>query len=271
MNVSPAWADSSKKGCPQGSAKEICRAMEQAMEAIKESRISSDEVRRIQSVYAERERTLSAMERSDKVNPGYQRLVQECLYRLEHMLNKRFNRPLSECRVLDVGCGCGGLLDWFHKRGVLSQNLLGVDLLPSRIKIARETFPTFTFIEGNAENFDVPDHSFDLVTVFTVFSSILNNVMARNVARSMSRIITNSGAVVWYDMRYPNPWNPHLRAMTKPRIHELFPSFTLELESISLLPPMARRLGQLTDQAYPVLAAIPIFRSHYLGLLRPHG
>jgi hypothetical protein len=107
------------------------------------------------------------------------------------------------------------------------------------------------------------------VLVFTVFSSILDIAMAKSVAQNIGRVLTSRGVVVWYDMRYPNPWNPAIRAMTKSRIRELFPSFELQLEASSLLPPLAYRLGQLTDRAYPLLAAIPFLRSHYVGLLRP--
>jgi hypothetical protein len=97
----------------------------------------------------------------------------------------------------------------------------------------------------------------------------LDSGMARSLARNISRVLASSGAVVWYDMRYPNPWNPNVRAMTKARIQELFPLFELELHPVSLLPPVARHLGRLTERIYPLLASIPILRSHYLGVLRP--
>jgi ubiquinone/menaquinone biosynthesis C-methylase UbiE len=143
-----------------------------------------------------------------------------------------------------------------------------VDLLPNRIRVARETFPAFTFLEGNAERLDFPDGWFDLVSVFTVFSSILDVAMARSVARNIERVLTSRGVVVWYDMRYPNPWNASIRAMTKARIRELFPSFELQLESNTLLPPVAYRLGRVTDRTYPLLTSIPIQRTHYIGLLQ---
>ena len=186
---------------------------------------------------------------------------------LERILSQQFQLPLSQCRVLDVGCGRGGLLDWFYERGVKPENLYGIDLLPHRIRAARETFPAFTFLEGNAEQLAFPDACFDLVSVFTMFSSILDVAMAKNVAQNIARILTSRGAVVWYDMRYPNPWNPTIRAMTKSRIRELFPTFALQLESSTLLPPVAHQLGRLTDRTYPLLASIPILRSHYMGLL----
>jgi len=40
---------------------------------------------------------------------------------------------------------------------------MGVDLLPNRIRIVRETFLAFTFLEGNAEQLAFPDDWFDLV------------------------------------------------------------------------------------------------------------
>lgn len=230
--------------------------------------VSHDEVRRIRSVYSERERKLLGSIKEDEANRGNQHLLHEYRDRLARMLRERFERPLSECRVLDLGCGHGSLLGWFHQQGAPAENLVGVDLLPKRIAIARERYPAFTFVEANAERFNFADASFDLVPVFTVFSSILDRRMASNVASSIRRVLAPHGAVVWYDMRYPNPWNPNLKAMTRARIRELFPSFTLELETISLLPPLARRLGAFTATAYPLLASMPVLRTHYLGLLR---
>lgn len=230
--------------------------------------VSQDEVRRIRGVYSERERKLQGTVKEDGSNRGNQHLLHEYRDHLARVLRDRFDRPLSECRVLDLGCGYGSLLGWFHEQGTPAENLVGVDLLPNRIAIARERFPAFTFVEANAERFDFPGASFDLVPVFTVFSSILDRGMARNVASSIRRVLAPRGAVVWYDMRYPNPWNPNLKAMTKARIGELFPSFTLELETISLVPPLARRLGPFTATAYPLFASIPVLRTHYLGLLR---
>jgi len=243
--------------------------MPMPMEHGDQTDISSREVSRIRSVYRERERVLPRKANPDQTNQGYQWLVREYHDRLERILRERLPGSLSNCRVLDVGCGYGSLLGWLHGLGIPAANLFGVDLIPDRIKIAREMFPDFTFVEGNAERFDFPDDYFDLVPVFTVFSSILDPAMAKNVAQNISRVLVRDGAVVWYDMRYPNPWNPNLRAMTKRRIGELFPSFTLALESISLLPPLARQLGRYTDQVYPLLALPPMLRSHYLGLLSP--
>lgn len=225
----------------------------------------SAEVSRIRSAYDQWERTRAPIVTGD---PSHQLWMHERDRRLARILTERFPRPLSGCRVLDVGCGRGGLLHWFHERSASPRNLFGVDLLAHRISSARETYPDINFIEGSAEELNFPNGSFDLVTAFTVFSSILDVKMAGRVAQEVDRVLARNGAVVWYDMRYPSPRNPNIRAMTKSRIRQLFPSFGLELKPDTLLPPLARLIGR-AGTSYRLLSALPGLQSHYMGLLRP--
>ena len=223
--------------------------------------MNNEEVDRIRSVYARWEPTY------DCSNAGYLRSLGERDDRLRGLLS-RLPHNLTRCRVLDVGCGYGSLLNLFHEQGVPADGLFGIDLLLNRIQVARKRYPSFTLKEGNAEQIDFPDKRFDVVTVFTVFSSILDRGMAESVARNIARVLANGGTIIWYDMRYPNPWNRNVRPITKRRIRELFPSFELQLESLTLLPPLARHLGPATNCIYPLLVKVPVLRSHYLGLLR---
>lgn len=169
--------------------------------------------------------------------------------------------------MLDIGCGHGGVLASLVDLGAPACNLYGIDLLPDRIEAARRAYPDICFACGNAEHLDFPDAYFDLVLLFTVFSSILDDGMAHNVAREACRVLKPGGAVLWYDFRYNNPWNPRVRGITRQQIHQLFPGLEMHLCTITLMPPLARRLGRLTPVLYPLLAAIPPLRTHYLGLL----
>jgi SAM-dependent methyltransferase len=231
--------------------------------------MSESEVSRIHNVYAARAKRLAGSVTADPANPGNLRFREELRRRLTRVLAERFPRPLSACRALDVGCGWGGVLGWLHEAGVPAAGLFGVDLLPASIAVARERFPDFTLRVANAERLEFDDGSFDLVVLCTVFSSIFDQGMAENLAREIDRVLAPGGAVVWYDIRYPNPSNPQVRRITKARVASLFPGYTLELERLTLLPPLARRLGGLTDVAYPVLASIPLLCTHHFGLLRP--
>lgn len=183
------------------------------------------------------------------------------------LLNRSGFFPLANRRILDLGCGAGELLGLFLEWGAKAQNLFGIDLMPDRIHMARENFPACSFQAGNAELLPYPDAEFDLVTVFTVFTSILDRRMAANVSREIARVLSPGGAVLWYDLRRNNPFNKNVRGLSRKRIQELFPSFRMNLESISLLPPLARRLGPLTNVFYDPLAVLPLMRTHLIGLL----
>ena len=224
------------------------------------------EAKRIQQVYEEYRYTRIHLWSS--TNPGNRWILQERSKAVTRLLDKYGFLPLSQKRILEVGCGSGSVLASLVELGAQPENLYGVDLLPDRIEIARQRYPGLHFICGNAEHLEFPDTYFDLVLLFTVFSSILDDGMAHNVAYEVYRVLKPGGAVLWYDFRYDNPWNPHVRGMTKQLIHQFFPNLEVHLLTITLLPPLARRLGRLTPTLYSLLVRIPLLRTHYLGLLR---
>jgi SAM-dependent methyltransferase len=228
---------------------------------------SQHEVERLAQVYRTYRESQAIQEQWDDNNPGNRAILQERQRGIAGILGVHDFLPLTSRRVLEVGCGSGKVLASLQELGARPENLYGVDLLPERIAEARQRYPDLNFQCANAEQLELPDAAFDLVLLFTVFSSILDEQMARNVACEVIRILQPGGAVLWYDFRYDNPRNPNVRGMTKQRIETLFPDFDIRLHAIILLPLLARRLGRLTPVLYPVLAAILPLRTHYLGLL----
>ena len=124
---------------------------------------------------------------------------------------------------------------------------------------------------GSAEQLPYPDRQFDVVIASTVFSSILDGDLAQAIAAEMSRVITEDGVILCYDTRYPNPSNPHTRAIGIRQLRQLFPWAIVRATSVTLLPPLARRLGGLTHIGFGSLHAFPPLRSHYLAELRSTG
>ena len=200
-------------------------------------------------------------------NRGNQAIRQERERKLEQLLRCTGFFPLANQRILDVGCGTGETLAGFEAWGAKPENLFGVDLLPDRIRRAKENFPDITFREANAETLPFGNGFFDLVALFTVFTSIRDPQMARNVSREINRILRPGGAVVWYDFRINNPFNQHVRGISRQGVLTLFPGYDTRLKSVTVLPPLARRAGRLTGLLYPSLAALPFLRSHYAGVL----
>jgi SAM-dependent methyltransferase len=225
------------------------------------------EVDRLQEVYRGYAARGFAQSKWSSTNKGNQAIWDECKLKLRALLWDAGYFPFHSRRVLDVGCGTGDRLATFQDFGARPENLFGVDLIPERIHSARINHPGIAFELGNAEVLPFADGVFDLVTVFTVFTSILDRNMAANVCREIMRVLVSGGGVVWYDVRMCNPMNRNVHGISRKQIQNLFPRFKLRLETVSLLPPLARRLGRLTNLLYSPLCSLPFLRSHYLGVL----
>ena len=228
--------------------------------------VTHHEAKRLAQVYRTYRESRAVQAQWEESNPGNRGILRERERAIRDLLSDHGLLPLTSRKVLEVGCGSGKVLASLLELEARPDNLHGVDVLPERIVEARQSHPDFHFECVNAEKLEFPDASFDLVLVFTVFSSILDERMARNVASEVNRVLCPGGAILWYDFRYNNPRNPNVRGVTRPQIRNLFPGFKMQMQAVTLLPLVARRLGRLTQAVYPVLAAIPFLRTHYLGL-----
>jgi ubiquinone/menaquinone biosynthesis C-methylase UbiE len=226
---------------------------------------ATGEVERIRDVYSGYD--VYAGTKWARDNPGNQAMVRERNEVIERLLRQAGRYPDAASRILDIGCGEGELLGLLVRWGAREANCYGVDLLPARVATATERFPGMQFRVANAETLEFPSASFDLITLFTVFSSILSPNMSSNLAREVARLLRADGCVLIYDFRVPS-FNRHTRAIRRRDVRELFAGYDVRSQSLTLLPPLARRLGRLTRIAYPVLAACPWLRTHNMTLLR---
>jgi len=222
-----------------------------------------NEAERIAGVY--REPALRDGARWDLRNRGNRAILAERRDHMKRVLERQGWLPLGDRKVLDVGCGGGAELAWFRDLG--ASRLTGVDLLPERVEAARNAYPDIDFRVANAEHLEFPDQSFDLVIAFTLFTSILDPQMAANVAHEIQRVLRPRGGLLWYDFRYDNPANKNVKGVGAKRVRELFGDLEGNLDAVTVIPPLVRRLGPLTAAAYPLLASLPPMRSHLLGLL----
>jgi len=135
------------------------------------------------------------------------------------------------------------------------------------VQEARRRHPDLDIRLGDATRLPHPDASVDAVCLFTVLSSILDPDLQTAVAAEVRRVLRPGGHVVWYDLRRDNPRNPQVRGIGASRLRGLFPGFDSDLRSLTLVPPLARRLGPATRPLYPLLARLPWLRTHLLGIL----
>lgn len=201
----------------------------------------------------------------DPANDGYRRMVEDRDRELLALVRRSL--PSSGGRVLDVGCGDGRLAAVVQQSGVELALWTGVDLGPSQVASASSTYPWASFVQASVHQLPLADGSFDVVIASMLFSSLPSSELEHAAVDEIRRVLVPNGWLVWYDLRYPSPGNSSVHAMSRIRLGKLFPGWHSELNSSTLLPPLARRLGHL-DGAYSALHRLPILRSHLVGRLR---
>ena len=229
------------------------------------------EIERIREVYS----TVYKYDSRDRRRTWNPRNIVSVYYRhaRERALIALFNDydiALEDARILDVGCGSGGILRFLISLGASPENLCGLDLMPYRIEKARSISPPqIDWRVGNAEALPYPSQTFDVVSQFTVFSSILDEQVRMRVAREMMRVLKPRGYILWYDMRHTK--SDVTRGVEVSEIRWLFPSCAL-LSLRKLHPVRAARVLNISWLLCELWERAPLVKkTHYLALLQSNG
>src|SRR5437879_10492735 len=95
--------------------------------------------------------------------------------RVLELLRQQGLMPLSDKRILEIGCGSGYWLREFVEWGADAARVAGVDLLRNRIAAAKSQSPrSIQLLRGDGADLPFADARFDVVGQFTVFTSILD-------------------------------------------------------------------------------------------------
>jgi len=187
---------------------------------------------------------------------------------LLRLLRRERATCLAARRILDVGCGKGEWLMDFLSWGVTPEFLSGIDIDQQQIAEAARRLPKADLRVGNAAELPWPDASFDIVLQATLFSSILNADFRKAIADEMIRVTKPGGLILWYDLRFDNPWNPSVRGIRTGEIKKLFRGCVLTVKSTTLLPPLARKVVPVSWMAALLLEKVPLLRTHLLACIR---
>lgn len=202
----------------------------------------------------------------DPQNPGNARMMRDRDRALVDLLRRSL--PEASGRVLDLGMGDGRLAKVAQAAGLPIRSWTGVDLDPGAVAAASAAIPWADFVEAAADRLPFDADAFDVIVTSTLFSSLPSIELENAVASEIGRVLLPSGWLIWYDLQRSNPWNRQVHGLGHPVIRRLFPGWDAELRPMTLLPPLARRLGPLTQGVYGPLERIPLLRSHLVGRLR---
>jgi ubiquinone/menaquinone biosynthesis C-methylase UbiE len=106
--------------------------------------------------------------------------------------------------VLELGCGIGVDLLSFAKNGA---KVTGLDLTPKHLELAKQLFITYgqngEFIEGDAENLNIPSESIDIVYSFGVLHHTPNIIKA---VAEIYRVLKPGGQAI-VGLYHKNSWH----------------------------------------------------------------
>jgi SAM-dependent methyltransferase len=175
---------------------------------------------------------------------------------------------IKTMKVLEIGCGGGGNILQFLRWGFPPENIKGNELMPNRCAQACHRLPAAVeIIEGDALGLRLPEDSFDIVLVSTVFTSILDETFRARLAKKIWSLVRPAGAVLWYDFIYNNPSNPDVTGIPRRRVLELFPEARALSRKTTLAPPIARFVCRVHPVFYSLFNLLPFLRTHLAAWL----
>lgn len=220
---------------------------------------------RLRSEYAERAKNV-APGRYSLFNPAQLFAMQSRQRAVLQCLKQNGFHSLADLRILELGCGAGGVLLETLSFGAAAGRLHGADLLFERLLAARQPLASLPLVCADGQCLPYAPASFDLTMQFTAFSSVLDDEVRRNMAREMLRVTRPGGLILWYDF-WLNPANRQTRGIRPNEIRALFSGCSFQFRRITLAPPIARRLVPLSWTLCLLLENLKIFNTHYLVVI----
>lgn len=225
-----------------------------------------DDLARLRTEYADRARRFAGSDAYSAFNRANLFAVQSRQRAVLDALRHYKINKLTNLRILEMGCGDGGVLAEFRWLGASPENLWGLDLLPERIRRAKEKLPLSKLFLANGQRLPLPDNCFDLTLQFTAISSILDSDLRRDIWAELLRVTRSGGLILSYDF-WINPTNPHTRGLGPSEIRQSFINCPVQFMRITLAPPLARRLVPVSWGLACLIESLKLFNSHYLAVV----
>jgi ubiquinone/menaquinone biosynthesis C-methylase UbiE len=204
---------------------------------------------RLERIYGRYQRSRRRRRAWAADNPGNLAIRAELL----RVFHAEVGDRLSAGQLLDVGCGTGWLLVEMARGGVAQERLHGVELIESRIAAVRRALPRADIRRADARRLPYESGDFDVVTMFTVLSSLPDAMAVRTALAEAQRVLSPEGVLLIYEPRRPNPFNRATRLVTSGELDASLGPGWREIP-LTVVPLVARRLGRLTAPLYPWLA-----------------
>jgi SAM-dependent methyltransferase len=181
--------------------------------------------------------------------------------------------PLGDRQLLDVGCANGKWLEICCRRwGARQIHCFGNDKREEHWRNWRraDSGTQITFILKSTHELDFAPQSFDVVHQSMMLSSIVDQETRTRTAEVLWSLLRPNGILISYDF-WLNPFNPRTVGIRSAELRRLFPhGRRIYARSLTLAPPLSRKLTMLQRPALLALEKLRFLNSHLLvALERP--
>lgn len=225
-----------------------------------------DELERARRVYEALADNPAYSSLYEPLRPANLFTTQERMWILAELLRRSGVSTLAGLDILDVGCGGGGELRRLTTLGASPDRIAGIDLMPYRVEVARRILPMARIETGSAHEMPFPDSSFDIVSQFVVFSSVVDPQVRRAIAAEMLRVLRPGGLILWWDIRKVRP-TPDIVPIPMSEIRALFPGCSIRARSTTLGWKAVRIVAPRSRAAAHLLQRLPFLCSHLAAVI----
>jgi len=178
---------------------------------------------------------------------------------------------LPSAWILDLGAGQSDDCERFRLAGGRPERIIALDLLDEFVRTSRRKHPTLRAVIGDAACLPFQAARFDVVHQSLMLSSVPDRTTRSAILREVRRVLIAGGLFLSYDARYPNPCNKETRPLRGPELAAELEGWSMEMRSLTALPPLLRTLAPVSLPACRLVEGVPFLRSHLLVVARKPG
>ncbi len=98
----------------------------------------------------------------------------------------------SSTKALDIGCGTGRIIKHLSSRGLLAENIIGIDVSLELLKCAKKGLLGASFVNNSSEELPLISDNFDLVTSNMTMHYLDNQALERTL-NAVHRVLKTGG------------------------------------------------------------------------------
>lgn len=158
---------------------------------------------------------------------------------LESMLERHIRKPLSQLRVLDVGCGSGFYTHFWQAKGV--RDYIGVDISARTIEHLGGVYPDYDFMRADVTE-ELPElvvsrGPFDVITIFDVLYHIVDDLRVDAAIENIAALLAPHGRLLIMDQLCKRDYqvSKHVKYRNRDTYLSMFGRRALSLRDSELL------------------------------------